>query len=422
MRLLNVKGLEMREFTGQPPPYAILSHTWGNEEVSFQDFECGQATWKSGYEKILCCCNRAEIDELNWVWIDTCCIDKTSSAELSEAINSMFRWYLEAEVCYAFLEDVCHDTKTPVEFETEFVHSRWFTRGWTLQELLAPPKLVFFDSNWRQCGTRARWEDLISKTTGIHSGALCGDLQLIQTFSVAQRMSWAATRQTSREEDVAYCLMGLFDVNMPLIYGEGPKAFVRLQEEILKQSNDESILAWGDQEGSSGERGTLNAFLTAKLEKEVKPARHLLRSPILATSPRAFRHSSGIVAFETVQTDEPYRMTNTGLRIEGRFQEIWDQSGTSGQLLLVLKCYDELDGNKLIGLRLIPFGQESNQYHRTRSWEPITGPGEESEEQARNIGRRRTIFIRKDEQGPTSMPHKASMMLERFEILSMPSH
>lgn len=144
MRLLNVTNLKMREFIGPRPPYAILSHTWGTEEVSFQDFERGFGKHKFGYKKIVACCRQAVEDELDWVWIDTCCIDKSSSAELSEAINSMFRWYSEAQVCYVYLVDVRGDSAGSSKLQNEFRRSRWFTRGWTLQELLAPRKLIFF--------------------------------------------------------------------------------------------------------------------------------------------------------------------------------------------------------------------------------------------------------------------------------------
>ncbi|KAI1802645.1 HET-domain-containing protein [Daldinia bambusicola] len=241
MRLINVNTLELKEFINEKaPPYAILSHTWeGSTEVTFQEW--GRAAVddairsKEGYIKILGACRRARSDDLQYLWCDTNCIDKTSSAELSEAINSMFAWYRDSTVCYAYLYDV----KSIDTFAT----SRWFTRGWTLQELLAPSKVLFFDNTWALLGDRSVLAELISEITRIHIGALM-DPETIANFSVAQRMSWAADRQTSRQEDIAYCLLGIFDINMPLLYGEASRAFMRLQQEIIRKSNDQSILAW----------------------------------------------------------------------------------------------------------------------------------------------------------------------------------
>jgi hypothetical protein len=147
----------------------------------------------------------------------------------------MFRWYKNAQVCYVYLSDVT--------VETEFHSSRWFTRGWTLQELIAPSNITFYDKDWDDVGTKQELGNYISDITGIDLGVLRGqDLELV---SAAKKMSWAALRQTTRTEDVAYCLLGIFDVNMPLLYGEGKKAFIRLQEEIMKVSSDQSLFAWG---------------------------------------------------------------------------------------------------------------------------------------------------------------------------------
>jgi hypothetical protein len=171
-------------------------------------------------------------------WIDSCCIDKSSSAELSEAINSMYKWYANAQVCYAYLSDVDVDQNA----ESALRLSQWFSRGWTLQELLAPRVVQFYDKNWLEIGTKQSLSWLLAEITGIGSGSLSGDKVLT---CIAQKMSWAARRKTTRAEDLAYCLMGLFDVNMPLLYGEGgQKAFIRLQTEIMATTTDESIFAW----------------------------------------------------------------------------------------------------------------------------------------------------------------------------------
>jgi len=240
MWLIEIESMKLVLFQGEPPPYAILSHTWGKHELSFQDFEKGwsNAESNSGTEKIKHTCEQTLADRLHYVWIDTCCIDKSSSAELSEAINSMYRWYQEARVCYAYLVDVEKE-----HFAQQFPRSRWFTRGWTLQELIAPQSVIFYDSRWIPLGSK---EDLIEDLvpiTGIDKGSLQGED--LEKASVAQRMSWAAKRETTRIEDRAYSLLGIFDVNMPMLYGEGKKAFLRLQEEIMKISDDQSLFSWG---------------------------------------------------------------------------------------------------------------------------------------------------------------------------------
>lgn len=166
----------------------------------------------------------------------SCCIDKTSTAELSESINSMFRWYQKAKVCYAYLEDV--------DDVSEFARSRWFTRGWTLQELIAPKDLYFYSTNWALLGNKNDLQGDLETITGISRDVLSGATHS-RKVCIATRMRWAANRQTTRIEDIAYCLMGIFDVQMPLLYGEGKRAFARLQQEIMRGSDDQSLFAWG---------------------------------------------------------------------------------------------------------------------------------------------------------------------------------
>lgn len=242
MRLINTTTLQLDEFFGNrvPASYAILSHTWEDEEVTFQEWQdANEATkLKSGYQKIERACQQAKRHSLPYLWADTNCIDKTSSAELSEAINSMFSWYKNATTCYAYLYDV-----GPAPTEAEFSESKWFTRGWTLQELLAPTHLVFYASDWSSIGTGLKLAQAVSSATRINKRYLYGDSSF-RDASVATKMSWVSTRTTSRIEDIAYCMVGIFDINMPLLYGEGSKAFVRLQEEIIKVSNDQTIFCW----------------------------------------------------------------------------------------------------------------------------------------------------------------------------------
>ncbi|KAK4450610.1 heterokaryon incompatibility protein-domain-containing protein [Podospora aff. communis PSN243] len=249
MRLINTKTLELSEFFGDAiPKYAILSHTWGDEEVTFQEWnDLYKASQKAGFPKIHGACAKAREHGFKWVWVDTNCIDKTSSAELTEAINSMFTWYERAEICYAYLSDVPYSSKEEVDDKTltaQLRNSRWFTRGWTLQELLAPSAVTFYAGDWSKLGSRdGAMADAITSITGIYLGYLTGQTA-VESAPVSMKMSWLAGRTTTRVEDMVYCMLGLFDINIPLLYGEGTKAFTRLQNEIIKESNDHTIFCW----------------------------------------------------------------------------------------------------------------------------------------------------------------------------------
>jgi hypothetical protein len=245
MRLLQQKSNDdfslTKDFISNIPQYAILSHTWGadTEEVTLKDIIDGTGKSKTGYDKLRFCGEQAKRDGLQYFWVDTCCIDKSNSTELSEAINSMFYWYRDAAKCYVYLSDVSApllDTGDKSEqrpWESTFRKSRWFTRGWTLQELIAPATVEFFSKEGEKLGNRASLEQHIGVITGIPVKALRGSP--VSGFSVTERMLWAETRETTREEDKAYSLLGIFDVHMPLIYGEKKgKAMNRLREEIAK--------------------------------------------------------------------------------------------------------------------------------------------------------------------------------------------
>jgi tetratricopeptide (TPR) repeat protein len=226
------------------PVYAILSHTWGpdSEEVTFNDLKNGMGKGKIGYQKLKFCGEQAARDGLTYFWIDTCCIDKLSSAELSEAINSMFKWYREATRCYIYLSDVPDPKDSTSTIESCFPKSRWFTRGWTLQELVAPSSVQFFSWKGEPLGDRKSQELQIHQITGIAIEALQG--KPLSQFSVDERLLWSARRETTVEEDSAYCLLGIFDVYMPLIYGEGQKnALDRLKRKIQKTSNLASLVS-----------------------------------------------------------------------------------------------------------------------------------------------------------------------------------
>ena len=293
MRLMDSSNLRLRDFpANEIPEYAILSHTWGEDEVLFSDVGRGIDNGeKAGYEKIRSSCKQAAAHGLGYVWIDSCCIDKSSSAELSEAINSMFPWYQKATICYAYLADVPTNVNTH-DLNSAFAKSRWFRRGWTLQELIAPLNLIFFSRDWIEIGTKSTLKEVLAQITGINVGILTGAKKL-ESASIALRMSWACHRETTRKEDIAYCLMGLFDVNMPMLYGEGEKAFIRLQEEIMKHSDDQSLFAWTDLDAPADSHCGL-----------------------LANSPDKFRNSANIMPYQGWEPTSPYSISNKGLRIE----------------------------------------------------------------------------------------------------------
>ncbi|KAI0965544.1 heterokaryon incompatibility protein-domain-containing protein [Xylaria arbuscula] len=267
MWLIDTSTLRLKfVFEAEKGSYAILSHTWGEEEVSFEQLRNASSAWlggaqiqSGGFAKIAGTCNLAAQNGLSYAWIDTCCIDKSSSAELSEAINSMFKYYQNAAFCVAFISDLPSPSDTTAlnrDFESQFPSCRWLTRGWTLQELIASPQVWFYDSAWTLRGSKQDWKSLIFKETGVDESIL-DDPSGLRHVPVAQRMSWASQRQTTRPEDMAYCLLGIFDVNMPLIYGEGQKAFTRLQEEITKESSDLSLFAWRQLDNCQTYRGIL---------------------------------------------------------------------------------------------------------------------------------------------------------------------
>jgi len=291
MRLLDTTTFQLTEFYTGIPKYAILSHTWDQEEVTYrdiQDLEIAQR--KSGWPKVEGVCAYARKFKFRWIWIDSCCINKESSAELSEAINSMYQYYLEAEVCYVYLSDVSQQ-KGSIDSNSTFRRSRWFTRGWTLQELLAPAFAVFLDQDWLEIGTKWSLRETISTITSIPSRVL--EDGNVDRYNIAQRMSWAAPRKTTRPEDQAYCLMGIFGVNMPTIYGEGgTKAFMRLQQEIIKISDDRSIFIW------------------------LAPPEETEPSGLFARSPYEFRASGDVRdSHITGITNTSFSFNNNGLQI-----------------------------------------------------------------------------------------------------------
>ncbi|KAL2157134.1 hypothetical protein VTH06DRAFT_6422 [Thermothelomyces fergusii] len=442
MRLINVTTFEVEEFYGSEiPPYAILSHTWGTEEVTFQEME-GYARYlrsrreqarqmvsqktgspdvmkmmmlasmllafrgdgsrvggsspfaaltgaygsgddddgrdhggivmsapsrhpceqKAGFSKIDYACRQASKDGYRYVWVDTCCIDKKNSNEVTEAINSMFGWYQRAAVCYAYLEDVHFDdfTEGYRTWKDLFHSSRWFTRGWTLQELLAPKKVVFYARGWRLLGTKSSLVKHIVKATGIDEVVLI-DPKLIYNASVAKRMSWAANRNTTRIEDQAYSLLGIFGVNMAVIYGEGTKAFLRLQEEIIKRSDDHSIFAWGALGHPSSHRDRHPHLTDPDDDDDLDFTAMTGSTGVLASSPKEFSGMEQVITtapppnrdvFDHDMTNKGLRITLDMLRSRGDAEDDTMSASTPATYLAILNCRPFDDPSVRIALLL----------------------------------------------------------------------
>lgn len=249
MRLLNTKTLELSQpfMSRDVPDYMILSHRWRLEEVTFEIItripmsdEQSPARSLKGFSKVQSACKLAREEGYEWIWIDSCCIDKSSSAELQEAINSMWRYYAEANVCIVFMDDVRGPDALGSD-EFTFRQSEWFQRGWTLQELLAPRHVEFYSKKWLPIGTKFQRSKDIEEATSIHRDALT-TTRPMNSFLVAEKLSWASHRHVTREEDETYSLLGLFGISMPLLYGEGKqKAFLRLQCMIYNETVDHSL-------------------------------------------------------------------------------------------------------------------------------------------------------------------------------------
>ena len=310
------------------PRYAILSHRWQSEEVLFTDIERGMSVERHGIEKVKGAVRQALRDGYDYLWIDSCCIDKSSSAELSEAINSMFRWYEESKVCYAFLSDV--------ESAGGLASSEWFTRGWTLQELLASQTVHFYTKDWTLIGNKVSLQDQLSSITGISKDVLALP-ELMFNTSIARRMSWASGRETTRPEDMAYCLLGLFAINMPLLYGEGKRAFIRLQEEIIKAEDDFSIFAW---------------------KIDVPFGQTHRTHGLLAEDPSVFRDSGNIVPYS--EDNEPFAMTNKGLSIS------LEVTARSKAILPCVSTTHTGDRHKRLAIAIEKIPGSANRYNRVK--------------------------------------------------------
>jgi len=417
MRLIDVHTLEITSFSdNNVPEYAILSHTWGATEVTYQEMSLitrmrslsttfdSQATettqeannssvgahptfmlaaiellvrgnWspgsslpdlseeglmkREGYGKIVYSARKAKELGYSWIWCDTCCIDKTSSSELQESINSMFRWYKDSAVCLVYLNDVQPINTDEVIFDTQVTHSaasnaftkcRWASRGWTLQELVAPTSVRFYYQDWSLMGDKREFVEELSSATGIPIFVLeNGD---VSEISLAERMSWASERTTTRVEDIAYCLLGIFDIQMPLLYGEGEKAFVRLQEEILKTTDDYSLFAW--RAAPSSFPSTSTTFSSASSSSPSSTYRGLL-----ARSPLEFRRCGPIDRDNTTSVS-PINSTSLGIRIQLEFLQD-PTSKDKSRFLAMIRCSNHLNQRLAIYLKCL---DTANQYAR----------------------------------------------------------
>nr|VWP01210.1 Aspartyl proteinase [Ganoderma boninense] len=291
----------------KPPPQCI----WDDPELS---------------PKIRDACRVARENGYRYIWIDSCCIDKSSSSELSEAINSMYRWYALARVCYAYLADVRLE-EDPHAGGSAFRQSRWFQRGWTLQELIAPAYVEFLSKDWSHIGSKHTLADLVEGITAIHYAALLR-LKSLDSFSVAQRLSWAAERQTTRVEDKAYSLLGIFDINMQPLYGEGPRAFRRLQEQIMQRIPDQSLFAWGRVylEPQFEERGPRDSVVSADdpvTLNDVALGRQCISAPVLYSF-RGCRDIQRAKLPDSHQHEIVYTFTAHGIRTQFQMTPLTD--------------------------------------------------------------------------------------------------
>ncbi|KAM5341375.1 hypothetical protein ACJ41O_014406 [Fusarium nematophilum] len=323
MHLLNIKTLKLEYFISNVPPYAILSHIWGPREVTHQDVKLDRdLDQKPGWIKIVDFCHAVTAtmpEPPEYVWVDTCCLDRTSSAEISEYVNAMFSWYRQATCCFAYLEDVVLNGSWPVG---------------DAKSLAGSPA----DGHSLSSSHRPRWTFLTE------TGASWGPKKMLQTgnlsrASVADKMSWAAGRQTEKPEDIAYCLVGIFDISMSVLYSERDKAFIRLQEELSKEYDDHTIFAW-DSSSIPSSVSTIGA---------------------LAPHPDFFSNSLNL---------EPLLNTGDSVSSIGRIRlglPVMEQPGQPGQPLGVLSCFAGGDFASAVGIPLARQSPGPQHYSRTRS-------------------------------------------------------
>jgi Heterokaryon incompatibility protein (HET) len=362
-------------------PFICISHVWYDRgrpiehEVLPEDLE--DHSWRKrkrkGADKVLGACeavrkwseqrskalrkagSKGDDQPVEFIWIDTCCVDQKNPAEVSASINSMFRWYSEAIACFVYL----HDLEPSSSRDAKLTKCEWFSRGWTLQELIAAPEAEFYDAGWNPIGNKSAGSTMevdISRITNIDT-AILRNAEQLRDCKLSLRMAWAAGRTTRFEEDRAYSLLGIFNVQMPTLYGEGEEsAFRRLQEEIIKYSDDHSIFAWCNPEAAADDT-----------------------TGLLAPSARCFQTSSTYRRAPRRST-VPYAMTNKGLSIELCLLQL-----DAVNYVASLDC--EKDADHVIGLYLRCISTETQEYRRVR-------PNELTSVKKMARGELRRIFVR----------------------------
>ena len=336
-------SITLCEYFPEEVQYAILSHKWGlaEDEVSHRDLIQNLYRQKKGYHKIEACCRQALRDGLSYAWIDTCCIDKSSSSELSEAINSMYEWYTQSSVCYAYLQDVQIDEDYS-HHKSSFRTSQWFTRGWTLQELIAPNDVIFYAAGWKEIGRKSQLAKTLHDITRVSECVLLSPREALPRICISQIMYWASGRRTTRKEDRAYSLLGLFRINLPILYGEGNSAFMRLQAELVRVYLDHTVFAWHLKSSSSG---------------------------LLADCPDAFAYSGDVrkLPLKLYNDGKPnefrYTLSNLGLEIKLPYRKGY---GRLDLYVADIACYIDTEENKLCLLLKRHYGGLDGQYFRTR--------------------------------------------------------
>ena len=371
MRLIDTTSLTLTEHPdSRLPDYAILSHRWltTEEEVTFEDLSSGRdVSHKAGFTKLANFCSIAHSQGYQYAWSDTCCIDKASAVELGSALNSMYRWYKTAKICIAYLRDI-------YDGGAELQNDEWFDRGWTLQELIAPKHIEFFDRGWKSLGTKDSNLDVLSTKTRIPVPVL-KDNSMLSSCSIAQRMSWAAHRTTERIEDRAYSLLGMFNINLELIYGEQDGAFIRLQEKIIQYSADQSIFAWS----MNSEKG----------ENQV--------SGMFAPSPSAFAECGDILKGNE---STAFSLTNLGLTIS-----LPTVPYDIETYLALLDCSRKGSQPSACGIIVA-------KLHKDGQWARVSHNGESVLYRARELQKKIGAVTREIcvQQNPTSIPMRADRM------------
>ncbi|XPT00388.1 hypothetical protein M3J09_009542 [Ascochyta lentis] len=353
MNLLKTDTYEVVRASGSTPRYAILSHRWESEEITFDimktikpsamrspSFSSIPASLRASAAKIRGACAIAQQQGFGHIWIDTCCIDKTKSEELRYALNMMFKWYQNAAVCYTYFNDITFSAPNERMFMSDRNDRRgqaseWFERGWTLQELLAPREMQFYDKRWKFMGTRGELAKLVGRVSGI-SPEYLNRTRDLNDASCAMKMSWMAGRVTQKVEDVAYSLIGLFDIHLDPIYGEGTRSFIRLQEAIMTEFGrfDESLFAWERPQGSM-----LRCF-------QSEPRVHVFEHNkwgLLAPSPDCFKRSGNIFVKKDLIKMRPaggFRRSHQGIFFTLPAKEVNRTfGGPRGEINLPLNCW-----------------------------------------------------------------------------------